>query len=122
MSGASVFTNESGSQSLSGTHKISDLAASISGLSGGTCGNLLVSIGAFEFLPADLTDAQAVAAGSGWTLDGRTAATIGNSQPAAVAFESQLVGPSSNPGATFSGSGNSTELDRLFSWKRDPGG
>jgi hypothetical protein len=29
----------------------------------------------------------------------------------AICFESQLVGPSSNPAATFSGSANNTELD-----------
>jgi hypothetical protein len=109
LSDANVFTSESGNQSLSGLHKISDLSASISALSGGTYGNLLVSIFAGTFT-STLTDAQAVAAGSGWTLDGRGAVN-GAFSPIAIAFESQLVGPTSNPAATFSGSGNNTELD-----------
>jgi hypothetical protein len=112
LSGVSTLaTNESANQSLSnGLHKMSDLSATISGLSGGTYGNLLVSIGAFTFLNGDFPDAQAVAAGSGWTLDGRDA-VIGSFSPMAIAFESQLVGPSGNPAATFSGSGNNTEVD-----------
>jgi hypothetical protein len=105
-------TNESASQGLSnGFHMMSDLNATISGLSGGSYGNLLLSVGVFPFNVGDLSDAQAVAAGSGWSLDGRNTATLGNSQPAAIVFESQFVDPSSNPAATFSGSANNTELD-----------
>ena len=109
VSGASASaTNETASQALSGFHKMSDLSAAISGLSGGTYGNLLVSIGAFAF--TSLSDAQAVAAGSGWTLDGRDGVS-GTFNPMAIVFESQLVGPASNPAAVFSGSANNTELD-----------
>jgi hypothetical protein len=79
---------------LSGLRKISDLSASISSLTGGSFGNLLVSIGAFTFTGGNLTDAQQVTAGSGRTLDGRDA-VHGTSGPMAICFESQLVGSSS---------------------------
>lgn len=105
---AGTFTNESASQALSGLHKISDLSATISSLTAGTFGNLFVTIGAFTF--TSLADATTVAAGSGWTLDGRQASN-GTFGAMAIAFESQFVAPGSNPTALFSGDGNSTELD-----------
>jgi hypothetical protein len=112
LSGVSVIpTSESASQSLSSFHKMSDLSATISGLSGGTYGNLLVSIFAGLFsTPGVLTDANQVTAGSGWTLDGRDAVN-GTFDPMVICFESQLVGPSSNPAAVFGGDSNTTELD-----------
>jgi hypothetical protein len=71
---------------------MSDLSATISGLSGGTYGNLLVSIFAGTFSTAGvLTDANQVTAGSGWTLDGRDAVN-GTYSPMAICFESQFVG------------------------------
>jgi hypothetical protein len=106
---STTFSGESASQSLGSLHKMSDLSATIPGLSGGTFGNLLVSIFAGIF-SSTLSDAQAVAAGSGWGLDARDAVN-GTFSPMAIAFESQLVGPASNPSATFSGSTNTTELD-----------
>jgi hypothetical protein len=110
LGGVSNIGNGSVSQSLSGLHEMSDLSAAISGLEGGTYGNLLVSIGAFLFNGFALSDADAVAAGSGWTLDGREAIN-GTFASMAIVFESQLVGPSSNPASTFSGSSNDTEFD-----------
>ena len=110
LTGVSLLaTNESASQSLTGFHKVSDLSASISALSGGSFGNFLVSIFASIF-SSSLTDANQVAAGSGWTLDGREAIN-GAFSPMAIAFQSAFVDPSSNPAATFSGSANNTELD-----------
>jgi hypothetical protein len=109
LSGAdTAFTNESASQGLSGFHKIADLSAAISGLGGGTYGNLLLGIGAFTV--SDLTDANQIVAGTGWTLDGRSAVN-GTFGPMAIVFESQLVGPASNPAVVFTGSANSDELD-----------
>jgi len=109
LSGVSMTpTNEIASQALSGFHKIADLSATISGLSGGTYGNLLVGIGAF--LVTGLTDANAIGAGSGWTLDGRDAVN-GTFDPMAIVFESQLVGTSSNPAEVFTGSANNSEID-----------
>jgi hypothetical protein len=87
VSGASASaTNETASQD--GFHKISDFSATISSLSGGSFGNLLVGIGAFLF--TSLSDAQAAAAGSGWTLDGRDGVN-GTFGQMAIVFESQLV-------------------------------
>jgi hypothetical protein len=110
LSGVSnLGTNESASDSLSSSHKISDYTATISGLSGGTYGNFLVAIGAFLFT-SNLTDANQVAAGSGWSLDGRDAANLAFS-PAAICFESRFVDSVTNPAATFSGSSNTTAID-----------
>jgi hypothetical protein len=106
---SSSFSNESAHTGTSGVHAPSSLSATISGLSGGTYGNLLVSIYAGIFT-STLTDAQAVAAGSGWTLDGRDAVN-GTFSPIAIVFESQLVGSPSNPAATVSSSTNSTAID-----------
>jgi hypothetical protein len=107
---SSLSTNESASQSLTGLHKMADLSASISGLSGGTYGNFLASIFAGTFGAGDTSDANSAAAGSGWMLDGRDAVN-GTFGLLAIVFESQFVGPASNPSATFSGSSNTTELD-----------
>jgi len=106
---SSSFSNESNHTGTSGVHAPSRLSTTISGLSGGTFGNLLVSIRAGIFT-SNLSDAQAVAAGSGWTLDGRDAVN-GTLGPMAIAFESQLVGASSNPAATVSSNTNSTAID-----------
>lgn len=108
LSGSDYIINGSGSQGLSGLHKIADLSASVSGLNGGTYGNFIVNIGALLF--TSLTDANAAAAGSGWTLDGRDAVQ-GTNDALVILFESQLVGPSSNPAGTFSGTATSDEID-----------
>jgi hypothetical protein len=109
VSNINVFTNESASESLTGLHEVSDYSATISGLSGGSFGNLLVGIYASLF-SSSLSDANQVSAGSGWTLDGRDAIN-GTFSPMAIAFESQFVDASSNPAVVFSGSSNITALD-----------
>lgn len=107
---AYAATAESASQSLTGFKEVPNLSAQISSLSGGSYGNFLCAVAALEFGSGDLTDAQQVGAGSGWTPDGADAVN-GTYSPMAICFESQFAGTSSNPAATFSGDANNTELD-----------
>jgi hypothetical protein len=104
------FTNESAHQSLTSLQNINNLSAQISSLSGGTYGNLLIAVGAFTD-STSLTNAQAMAAGSGWTLDARDAVSLAFGSSGAIVFESQLVSPGNNPAAKFSGNATNTELD-----------
>jgi hypothetical protein len=109
LSGVTLSSGGSNSTGTSGVHAPSSLSTTISGLSGGSFGNLLVSIYAGIFT-STLSDAQAVAAGSGWVLDGRVASD-GTNSPMAIVFQSQFVGVSSNPAATVTSTSNSTAID-----------
>src|SRR5262249_40445416 len=88
-----------------GFQNVRSVTASIGILNAGTYGNLVLGIGAF--LDSSLSEAQGFGAGSGWNLDGSSAASLTN-DAGAILFESQLT--MGNPIAAFSGAG-SNEID-----------